>query len=284
IRHLVAREINWMIAAEFGVNALVKLSIAGIPDVQGFIASVIFGQLLLNDVGLDGNAEMIGLAGEIGRDVIVLILLKGGIAEIAPQNSGHAEFVSLGESVADLNDLAIALLRAEINGCANGSGAHVIGFLNSSEQDLVELVWISEQFIVIDLHDERNFVGIFAGDGAKHAKRGSHGVATAFDGQFDNVFAIKIVGVFREAGAAGMLDALIDGEDRHIARAGKTAGEEHPVEIVQHAKIAVGCRVHTIDEVGAGNMQPVLGNLGRLEAEKRFRLGAQVLFYGGKSC
>src|SRR5208337_1715005 len=103
--HLVAREINWMIAAEFGVNALVELSIAGIPYVQGFIAAVIFGQLLLDDVGLNGNAEMIGLAGEIGRDVIVLILLKGRVAEVAPENSGHTKFVSLGESVADLNDL-----------------------------------------------------------------------------------------------------------------------------------------------------------------------------------
>src|SRR5216683_737252 len=48
---------------------------------------------LLDNVGLDGDAEVIGLAGEVGGDVIVLIFLEGVVAEIAPENRGHAEIV-----------------------------------------------------------------------------------------------------------------------------------------------------------------------------------------------
>ena len=63
-----------------------------------------------------------------------------------------------------------------------------------------------------------NLVGILAGDGAENAIGGSDGVAAAFDGELDDVFAVKIVGILGKAGAAGMFDALIDGQDREIAR------------------------------------------------------------------
>ena len=66
IGDLIARQIDGMIAAEVGVNTLVKLAVAGIAYVESLVAAVIFRKLLLDDVRLDGHAEMVGLAGEVG--------------------------------------------------------------------------------------------------------------------------------------------------------------------------------------------------------------------------
>ena len=129
VGHLVAGEIDRVIAAEVGVDALVEFAVAGITDVESRIAAIIFGEFLLDDVGLNGDAEVIGLTGEVGGDVIVLVLFEGVVAQIAPQHGGHAEFVGLCEGVADFNDLAAALIRAEIDRCANRGSAHVVGFL-----------------------------------------------------------------------------------------------------------------------------------------------------------
>src|SRR5882724_11488648 len=125
-----------MIAAQVGVNALVEFAVAGIAHIECQVAAVIFGQLLLNDVGFDGHTEMVGLAGEVGGEVVILVLLERVVAQIAPEDRRHAEFVSLGKRLANLNDLAAALLRAEINRGANGRCAHVIGLLHRTDQIL----------------------------------------------------------------------------------------------------------------------------------------------------
>src|SRR5271163_5277800 len=91
IRKLIAAEIDGVIAGEFGVDALVKLAVAGIAHLQRGIAAVIFRELLLDDVGLDGDAEMVGLSGEVGGEMIVLVLLEGIVAQVAPEHGGHAE-------------------------------------------------------------------------------------------------------------------------------------------------------------------------------------------------
>src|SRR5205823_14394576 len=96
--------------------------------------------LLLDDVRLDGHAEMVGLAGEVGGDVIVLVLLKRAVAQVAPKNSGHAKFMGVRESLADLDDLTRALVGAEIDGGANGGSAHEIGLMNGAEEHLVEAI------------------------------------------------------------------------------------------------------------------------------------------------
>src|SRR5947209_3586453 len=69
IGDLIARQIDGMIAAEVGVDAFVKFAVAGIAHVEGEVAGVIFRKLLLDDVGFDGHAEMVGLAGEVSGKV-----------------------------------------------------------------------------------------------------------------------------------------------------------------------------------------------------------------------
>jgi len=80
---LVAGEVDRVIARKVGVDALVEFAVTGVAHVEGFVATVVFRQLLLDDVRLDRDAEVIGLTGEVGGKVIVLILLEGRVAKIA---------------------------------------------------------------------------------------------------------------------------------------------------------------------------------------------------------
>src|SRR5229473_7040587 len=228
---LIAGQVDGMIAGEIGVNALVEFAVAGIAHVEGLVAAVIFREFLLDDVGFDGDAEMVGLPGEVGGEVIVLVLLEGVVAEIAPENRGHAELVGVGEGLANFDDLAATLFGAEINGGADGGRAHVVGLLDGAEENLIGLVREGEQLVVIHFHDEGDFVGVFAGDGAEDAEGGSHGVATAFDGELDDVAAVEVIGIFGEAGAARVFDALINGKNGEIAGAVETAVAEEALEI-----------------------------------------------------
>ena len=56
-----------MVTRQFAIDALVELAVAGITDVESLIAAIIFRQLLLDDVRLNGDAEMVSLAGQVGR-------------------------------------------------------------------------------------------------------------------------------------------------------------------------------------------------------------------------
>ena len=51
-----------MIGCEVGIDLLVRLS-----EIQRVVPAVVLGQLLLDDVGLDRDAKMIRLTGQIGR-------------------------------------------------------------------------------------------------------------------------------------------------------------------------------------------------------------------------
>ncbi len=67
---------------------------------------------------------------------------------------------------------------------------------------------------MIDFDQERNLVGIFAGDVTQHAKGGSDRVAAAFNGQFNNVFRVKIGRIGGKRGPPAVLNALVDGQNR----------------------------------------------------------------------
>src|SRR5713226_10625124 len=139
-------------------------------DKDYHVSAVILGELLLDDVGFDGHAEMVSLAGEVGGDVIVLVFFEGIVAQVAPQDGGHAELVRVCEGLADFDNLAAALVGAEIDGGANRGGAQVVGLLHGAKENLIGLIGEGQQLVVINLHDERDFVSILARDRAEHAK------------------------------------------------------------------------------------------------------------------
>ena len=86
-----------------------------------------------------------------------------------------------GEGLGDLDDLAGALVRSEVDRGADRRGAHVMGFLHRAEEHLVELVGVGQQLVVVDLDKEGDLVGVLAGDRAQHAVGAGDGVAAALD-------------------------------------------------------------------------------------------------------
>ena len=70
----------------------------GLAELDGVVATVVLCLLLLDDVRLDGHAEVVGLAGEVGRHVVVGVIgLERRVPQVAPQHGEHAETVRLSE-------------------------------------------------------------------------------------------------------------------------------------------------------------------------------------------
>ena len=65
VGHLVAAQINWMLAGQLRVNALIQFAIAGTASIQRFKPAVILRQFLLDDVRLNRHPQMICLPGQV---------------------------------------------------------------------------------------------------------------------------------------------------------------------------------------------------------------------------
>ena len=110
----------------------------GATELEGRVAAVVLGQLLLDDVGLDRHSEVVRLPREVGRKGVVgLGGLEGGVAQVAPQDREQPVAVRLGEQRAHLPDLAGALLGAEVDRRPDADGAEVDGLADRGERHLV---------------------------------------------------------------------------------------------------------------------------------------------------
>src|SRR5262249_40251366 len=116
--------------------------------------------------------------------------------------------------------------------------------------------------------------------GAEHAESGSDRVAAAFDGELDDIFAVEIIGIFREAGAGGMFDALIDRKNGDVACTGEAAGVEQTVEIRKDPRIAVRRSEDAVDKIRARKMKALFCDFGRMEAEQGIGFCAEKLLNG----
>ena len=58
---------------------------------------------------------MVGLRSEIGRDMIVLVLLESAVAQVTPRRR-HAELMRQREGFGNLDDFARGVLPTEIDG------------------------------------------------------------------------------------------------------------------------------------------------------------------------
>ena len=79
-------------------------------------------------------------------------------------------------------------------------------------------------------------------------------------GELDNVFRVEVGGVLGEAGAAGVFDALIDGQDGQVAGSRKAAGTEESLKVAENPGIAIAGNENAVNEVGARQMQRLLGD------------------------
>ena len=171
IGHLVAAQVDRMFARQFGANALIELAVTGTARVKRPIAAIVLREFLLDDVGLDRAAKVIGLSGEVCGKVMIFVLLEGVVAKVAPKDGGHAKLVCQRKGFRDFDDFTRRVFRSEIDGRANRGGSHVVGILHRAKKDFLLLVWVSQQFVVIDFDQERDLVRVFAGNGCQHAER-----------------------------------------------------------------------------------------------------------------
>ena len=101
VGYLVAGQVDGVVGGQFAVNAGI-----GFAEFDGIVAAVVFGQFLLDDVGFDGDTEVVGLTGEVGGHMVVGIAdFEAVIAQVAPENCGHAQFVSFTEGYGDFLNL-----------------------------------------------------------------------------------------------------------------------------------------------------------------------------------
>ena len=83
-------------------------------------------------------------------------------------------------------------------------------------------------------------------------------VAAALDGELDDVLGIEIDRVRRKRCAGGMLDALIDRQDRQVAGVREPPVAEQRLQAAQHAGLAVVHRHHAVHEIRPRQMQRLL--------------------------
>ena len=267
-----------MIAGKIRVDALIEFSVARIPHIQRGVSAVILRQFLLDDIRFNRDAQVVGLPGQVRRNVIVLVLLERRIPQIAPQNRGHAKLMRMGKGLADFHDLPRALVGTEINRCSHRGSPHVVGLPHGPEEHLVKAVRIRQQLVVIDLHDKRDLVRVLARHGPKHAEGRSNRVASAFDGQLHDILAVEVFGVFCKACSRRVLDALVHRQDREITRARQAPRVKEALQTRQHTNIAVARRVNAVDKIRAGQMKFVLRNFRRLKPQQQFRFRTQIAF------
>ncbi len=219
------------------------------------------------------------LAGQVGGHLVVdAVLGEVRVAQVAPQHGEHAQPMGLLEGARDLDDLAVALLRAEVDRRADGRRAQLVGPLRRGEHRLVVLGRVREQLVVVQLDDERELVRPLAADRAHHADRRRERVAAALDGELDQVLGVEVDRVGRERRRSRVLDALVDGQDRVVARARQPPGVQHPLEVAQDVAGSIGVDHHPIDEVGARQVQVRLVDGLADVVEQAVGLVAQQLF------
>src|SRR6202011_2733876 len=190
------------------------------------------------------------LPGELARSFVIdAILSEGVVTDVAPEHGGHAELVRLVKGGRDLLDLPVRLCRPEVNRGTERDRPELPGFFYGPEANLIVFIGIREQLVVIDLADEGDLVGVLARDRTEHAERRRHRVAAALDRQLDDLLAVEVRRVRGEGRPGRVLDALVDRQDREIARARETAVVEERLQAAQHTRRTIAGREDPRDEV-----------------------------------
>ena len=171
---------------------------AGLAELERGVAAVILGHFLLHDIGIDRHGQVVGLTGQVRRNVIVLVGLESRIAQIGPEDCRHAQIVRMFERFGYFLYLAARMLGAIKHRRPHRHRTHVERLIHTGEQGLVEFIGIGQQFVVVDFYDERNPVRVLARHRTEHAQRGGNTVATALDGKLNNTFRIEINRVWRK--------------------------------------------------------------------------------------
>src|SRR5690242_14874361 len=130
---------------------------------------------------------------------------------------------------------------------------------------------------MIYFYKKGNFMGVLAGHRSKDAEGGSDCIASAFNRQPDDVLGVEVIRVFGEAGAGGVLDALVNRKDGQITRSAEPPVADNALQIAQHARVPVRNGVEPVHDVRTRDVQPFFGNLWIFEVEEIVGLVAELL-------
>ncbi len=117
------------------------------------------------------------------------------------------------------------------------------------------MVRVGEQLVVVDLADEGNLVRVLPRDRAEDAERRGHRVAVALDRQLDDLGPVEVDGVGGKRRAGGVLDALVDRQDREVAGARQAAVVEERLQAAEDPGRPVAILPDPIDEVRPRQVQ-----------------------------
>ncbi len=160
-----------------------------------------------------------------------------------------------GKHLGHFLNLPRRLVRSEVNRRPHRHRAHVERLLDAPEHDLIELVRISQKFVVIQFHQEGNPVRIFARARSQDAQRRRHRVAAAFDGQLDDILRIEVQGIGREARPGRVLDPLIHRENRNISRPRQPPVVDNLIEIAQNVRTPIRLSNNSIHKIRPRKMK-----------------------------
>ena len=156
-----------------------------------------------------------------------------------------------------LGDLATALGRTEVDRRADAGGSELMCSLDGAEHDLVVGGRVGQQLVVVDLDDERDAVGIAAGNRSEHAECRGHGIAAALDRQLHDGGRIEVDRVWRERRGTRVLDALIHRKDRNVTGAAEATVVEQRLEAPHDLRRTVGAGDDIGYKIGPGQRKQV---------------------------
>ena len=169
--------------------------------------AIIRWHLLLDDVGLNGHAEMIRLTRQVSSRMIVgAVVLEATVSSVAPENREQSETVRLFKRLRDLNELTVTVFAAEINRRADADSAHIEGLLHTAKRDLLVGLWVGHQLVMVQLYDVWNAMGIFAGGRCQHTQRRCNAAASRLDGKLHDLSRVEINRVWRKRSTRSVLD------------------------------------------------------------------------------
>ena len=102
---------------------------------------------------------------------------------------------------------------------------------------------------MVQFHYKRNFVSILTGNSPQNTESRSNGITSAFNGQFYNIFRVKIDGIRSERSSGCMLNILVDRKNGHISRICQTTMSQQSLQAAQGLYVTVRVDPYLIDRI-----------------------------------
>ena len=102
---------------------------------------------------------------------------------------------------------------------------------------------------MVDFDDEGDFVRVFARHGAQHAESRGDGIATALDGESDDVFRIEIQRIRSERSPCRVFDPLIYRQNGYISGIGQSSLHQQSPHIIQGREIPVAIHPNLFNNI-----------------------------------